>query len=387
MATIRLLANALFRMACFVQPAVMSLVVFSPTCHAISATATGSFGSAGASVAFDQPWPSTIYYAFSPPTFFSDGQRYEASVRAGIDSFHCFGNAQGDFCFALSGEYSRPGGFASLIVDARFTSFADPGASVTAMASAGGTEPYGDPDEQDDEEAAEPVSVGGAYLAGSQLGVPVVQEHGLTDFVWANAAPTEPSGEPSPFKAAYFFASTDIPFTQFVIPEALPGGDSEFEIVIGAYEHYALQAGVPFDFTTYFPEGVNAFLLTGFDADEGLVAGQSFPYTHGYRFAEEGATFVRHGPLTPGDFTLGGRIDEDDLAIWKASYGIDNSGDADGDGDSDGADFLIWQQHVSPASPTDPSTTVPEPLTSTLLTILCSCGAVLRRRLESGAEV
>jgi hypothetical protein len=254
------------------------------------------------------------------------------------------------------------------------------------MASAGGT--HADPEKHDSgaqiyvpegageatiEEGADVANdTTGGYLTSSSLGVPVVAEHGLTDYVWSNAAATEPSPNLTPFKAAYFFASHDIPFTHFLIPEALPGGDSEFEIRIGEYESYPLQAGVPFVFTDYFPEGVTAFLLTGFNADEGLMAGEPFPYTHGYRFAEEGATFVRHGPLKPGDFTLGGLVDEEDLTLWQSSFGVDDSGDADGDGDTDGRDFLFWQRNYYPGeAPPAVGTDVPEPSIQLLLGIGC----------------
>ena len=41
-------------------------------------------------------------------------------------------------------------------------------------------------------------------------------------------------------------------------------------------------------------------------------------------------------------------VDGDDLAVWAASLGVDDGGDADGDGDTDGADFLIWQRQFAP---------------------------------------
>jgi hypothetical protein len=220
---------------------------------------------------------------------------------------------------------------------------------------------------------------GANLLPVSQLDVPVVQEHGLTDFVWSNAASEEPPVNQTPFKAAYSFESMHIPFTHFIIPEALPGGDSEFQIIAGDFQSFPLQAGVAFDFTPHFADGVTAFLLTGFDAAEGLLAGEPFPYTHGYRFAEEGTTFVTHGPFTPGDFTMGGLVDEGDLAIWQASYGIDDRGDADGDGDTAGRDFLIWQRNLvvgdlaerqdSYGAESCTTTSVPEPSSILLLSV------------------
>jgi hypothetical protein len=68
----------------------------------------------------------------------------------------------------------------------------------------------------------------------------------------------------------------------------------------------------------------------------------------------------------PGDFngdyyTVGGGIDDADLAIWQAGYGLDALGDADGDGDTDGRDFVIWQRNFSPGSNLTSSISVPEP--------------------------
>ena len=46
----------------------------------------------------------------------------------------------------------------------------------------------------------------------------------------------------------------------------------------------------------------------------------------------------------PADFNNNGTVDGPDLAIWKAAFGVDASGDANADGVSDGRDFLIWQR-------------------------------------------
>jgi hypothetical protein len=48
------------------------------------------------------------------------------------------------------------------------------------------------------------------------------------------------------------------------------------------------------------------------------------------------------GPL-PADFNGDDKVDGDDLPVWEAAFGVDDSADADGDGDSDGNDFLAWQ--------------------------------------------
>lgn len=70
------------------------------------------------------------------------------------------------------------------------------------------------------------------------------------------------------------------------------------------------------------------------------------------------------------DFDYDGDADGNDLAMWEASYGVDNLADADGDGDSDGADFLAWQQqYTGSLALSVVSAAVPEP---NLLILLCS---------------
>lgn len=61
----------------------------------------------------------------------------------------------------------------------------------------------------------------------------------------------------------------------------------------------------------------------------------------------------------PGDFDGNGAVGQLDLNLWQAAFGtVGNGGDADGDNDADGADFLIWQRHATPAVPLTP---LPEP--------------------------
>ena len=96
-----------------------------------------------------------------------------------------------------------------------------------------------------------------------------------------------------------------------------------------------------------------------------------------------GAASVVLEVITPfsADFDFDGDVDNDDLAKWQGDYGGQGS-DADGDGDSDGADFLAWQrQFGSPGAPgLTPSTTVPEPMTTSMLLIGVFFGNQTRRR-------
>lgn len=73
------------------------------------------------------------------------------------------------------------------------------------------------------------------------------------------------------------------------------------------------------------------------------------------------------------DFNADGLVDQFDLAIWRASHGIDDRGDANGDGQTDGADFLILQQEfgtdISIESHNGAALTVPAPTTGMLVLV------------------
>jgi hypothetical protein len=90
--------------------------------------------------------------------------------------------------------------------------------------------------------------------------------------------------------------------------------------------------------------------------------------------------------FTPGDFNGDASVDELDLAVWEAGFGMTGvtrtSGDADADGDVDGADFLVWQQNLgwSPLNAATPnSSNVPEPASAALLAACVFATAPWRR--------
>jgi sugar lactone lactonase YvrE len=111
-----------------------------------------------------------------------------------------------------------------------------------------------------------------------------------------------------------------------------------------------------------------------------------------YRFnTKTGARSV----LLAGDFDLipNGVVDAVDLSIWRSSFEVDASADADFDGDSDGNDFLAWQRglgnHGAPG-PFSPSSVVaydlpaadlaPEPSSAAIgLLALAALNAARRR--------
>lgn len=69
----------------------------------------------------------------------------------------------------------------------------------------------------------------------------------------------------------------------------------------------------------------------------------------------------------PTDFNIDGKVDSNDLPVWKAGFGgtapagIAN-GDANADGQVDGVDFLAWQRSVPTSGTASPAAgVVPEP--------------------------
>jgi hypothetical protein len=68
--------------------------------------------------------------------------------------------------------------------------------------------------------------------------------------------------------------------------------------------------------------------------------------------------------LQPGDFNADGLVNAADLFQWKAARGTAGA-DANLDGHTDGADFLLWQRHVTGSAITA-MTAAPEPMTAIL---------------------
>ena len=90
------------------------------------------------------------------------------------------------------------------------------------------------------------------------------------------------------------------------------------------------------------------------------------------------------------DFDEDGDVDDVDLGLWEAGYGLTGSaahidGDANGDMNVDGADFLKWQiQYTGSLNPLSSSAAVPEPASLALVASCVSCvfWRAARRRAE-----
>jgi hypothetical protein len=68
-------------------------------------------------------------------------------------------------------------------------------------------------------------------------------------------------------------------------------------------------------------------------------------------------------PITPGDFTLDGKVDSDDYGLWQSTYGPTGISEADWDrnGAVDTADYVTWRNSVSALSASASNAAVPEP--------------------------
>lgn len=78
-------------------------------------------------------------------------------------------------------------------------------------------------------------------------------------------------------------------------------------------------------------------------------------------FSEVLAAVGGNGPsFSPADFNEDGFVDATDLATWKAGFGVNDTGDANGDLVTDGSDFLVWQREFTGSSA---ASAIPEPAT------------------------
>ncbi|MAT72854.1 MAG: hypothetical protein CMJ58_25515 [Planctomycetaceae bacterium] len=102
-----------------------------------------------------------------------------------------------------------------------------------------------------------------------------------------------------------------------------------------------------------------------------------------YNPADNSVHITSFVDILGSDFTIDGKVDGDDLNVWKSNYGLGSGatqmeGDADGDGKVTGSDFMEWQKDATP--PSGNLQAVPEPNTVALLIAAIVPAAVRARR-------
>src|SRR5262249_50076016 len=92
---------------------------------------------------------------------------------------------------------------------------------------------------------------------------------------------------------------------------------------------------------------------------------------------------MEQGPISPGDYTLDGVIDQDDYNLWSSSFGLTGELSADGNGDGivDTADYTIWRDQLGNGAEALSGVGVPEPMSAVLFAIgVASILTVIARR-------
>ena len=154
--------------------------------------------------------------------------------------------------------------------------------------------------------------VSGAFLTG----LPVEGDYGRTTPIYVGDPSASSPTPPERAAIAYGFISEGLNITSVTLPDALPGGDSDFDLLVDE-TLYPVTAGSVFDFTSLVPEGVENFALLGIDPNEGFDPTAPPPFPVGLQFAGDGLTqlyTLTYSPVPPGDFDRDGDVDGSDFS-------------------------------------------------------------------------
>jgi hypothetical protein len=340
----------------------------------------------GAAIPAPSTVAQTLFLSVSPPTSFEDidylykplqepfptrlfvAARWTANVdtmfRADISLGGGVGVGVGNTFDGTDYRISEsPGGISGASIHGRLLSTSLNGATASVSISFGGYTCGGgssglenNPRSCDEEECekkceteecvserTEQQAAGANLLGETELAVPVVQEHGFSDYLFAHNEATTTPHEPMIGDPMYVFASSDIRMTHFGLPDDLPGGDTDLTIKFEGMTHI-LHPREEFVFTDFVPGGVQKFYLTGFAPSEGLDRKDAAPFDFAVRFAEQGLTFLLNGAIAPGNYDLAGDVDVADYELWKSTLGstTDLRADGDQDGMVDDGDYIVW---------------------------------------------
>ena len=153
-------------------------------------------------------------------------------------------------------------------------------------------------------------------------------------------------------------------------------------------------------FTVFAPDGVTVLATAN-----STVAGGTESLSN-LKLPNAGAYFVRIAgaddniqlyelslavvAIAPGDFNEDTRVDDADLAVWRANFGLAGAathmqGDADNDLDVDAADFLAWQRTRGASTTIGLAAQVPEP-SAGILFVLPLASAIKRAKIRRFAS-
>lgn len=117
----------------------------------------------------------------------------------------------------------------------------------------------------------------------------------------------------------YDYIASDIPFASVLIPEPLPGGDSEFQLLVGS-DTFDLIAGEMIDLTTIDPNGVREFGIRGIDPDEQLDPDDPTAFITGLSFVQGGAASSFH--MTAVTTNSNVVPEPSSMMVWSLLMGI-----------------------------------------------------------------
>lgn len=159
------------------------------------------------------------------------------------------------------------------------------------------------------------------YLPGAQespeadpyrLLVPIFQGYGTDLPVHARysspdvepSADTEATVKGSPAIGFQFtLENSDLAFRSFSVPQALLGGQNEFQLTF--LDHtIRMLAGVEVDFTTYVPGGVQSFILGAIRPSEEIDSTTPPSFDHSFRFTNDGTAIIDVVGIVPEASTM-----------------------------------------------------------------------------------
>lgn len=171
-------------------------------------------------------------------------------------------------------------------------------------------------DDEDDEPGAPPAEVSGMFLtaSASTFVTPVVADYGRTDMLYFDPV----------WSTSYLYTVSGNLFTSVLLPDPVPGGDSEFLVRYGLAGEYTqtLTAGTPLNFSTLVPGGVPWFLLSGVDYDAAPDLSGTPPFVTGLTFANDGVAVVQIRAALESDAQSPNSVPEPSSLIVMSVLGV-----------------------------------------------------------------